>query len=107
MARGGREPGDGSEAAAGARGEGEGAGVGAGDALGDGQAEAGARVAVAYAGGAALEGFGEGREQVRGQGLAGVLDGEFHGAGAEGGLDPDGAAFRAVVDDGVVHEVRR
>ena len=39
--------------------------------------------------------------------LTGVLDREPHGPGLNTRRDPDGAMFRQVVDDRVVHEVRR
>ncbi len=44
--------------------------------------------------------------QLWGELLAGVLDGEHHTLGVNGGRDPHGALFRQVVDDRVVHEVR-
>ena len=44
--------------------------------------------------------------QLWGEVLAGVLDGEHHGFGVDAGRDPHGALFRQVVDDRVVHEVR-
>ena len=43
----------------------------------------------------------------RGELLAGVLDGELHALGVSAGRDPHGALVRQVVDDRVVHEVRR
>ena len=39
--------------------------------------------------------------------LAGVLDGELHTLGVSVGRDPHGAVSREVVDDRVLHEVRR
>ena len=61
---------------------------------------------TAYAFGAALERFGECRDQLWSELLAGVLDGEHDGLGADGGVDLHGAVFGEVVDDGVVQEVR-
>jgi hypothetical protein len=56
--------------------------------------------------GAALERFGEGRDLLGGERVAGVLDREEHAPGADGGVHPDGAVFGQVVDDRVLHEVR-
>ena len=39
--------------------------------------------------------------------LAGVLDGEHGALGVSAGRNPDGALFEQVVDDRVVHEIRR
>jgi hypothetical protein len=44
--------------------------------------------------------------ELPGELLAGVLDGERHGAGVSAGRNPHGAVFRQVVDDRVVYEVR-
>ncbi len=77
-----------------------------GDALDDCQAEADADMVTSDAFGAALERFGECRDHLRGELLAGVLDGEHDGPGADDGLGLHGAVFREVVDDGVVQEVR-
>ena len=55
---------------------------------------------------AALERLDKRGHQVWGKLLAGVLDGEHHTLGVSGGRDPNGALFRQVVDDRVVHEVR-
>src|SRR4051812_9207634 len=87
-------------------GEGEGSLVCSGDALDDGQAEADAWVVGAYALGAAQKRLGERGDQLWGELLAGVLDGEHHILGVNGGRDPHGALSRKVVDDRVVHEVR-
>ena len=65
-----------AEPAGGAGGEGEGPVVCLGDALDDRQAEADARVVGAYALGAALKRLGKRGNQLRGELLAGVLDGE-------------------------------
>jgi hypothetical protein len=77
-----------------------------GDALDYSQAEAGTGMVTADAFGAALERFGERRDQLRAEILAGVLDNEHDGPGTDGGLDLHGAVFREVVDDRVVQEVR-
>ena len=66
-----------------------------GDALDDRQAEADARVVGAHALGAALERLGERGDQLRGERLAGVLDGEHHALGVSAGRDPHGARARA------------
>ena len=78
-----------------------------GDALDDRQAEADACVVGAYAFGAALKRLDERGHQLWGECLAGVLDREHRSLGANAGRDPHGALFRQVVDDRVVHEVRR
>lgn len=80
--------------------------MGAGDGLDDRQAEAYSRVVGVDALGAALERLGEGRDLVRGERFAGVLDREDRGLGADGGGHPDGAPLGEVVDDRVLHEVR-
>jgi len=77
-----------------------------GDAFDDCQAEADSRMVTAYAFGAALERFGECRDQLWSELAAGVFDGEHDGLRADGGVDLHGAAFGQVVDDGVVQEVR-
>jgi hypothetical protein len=77
-----------------------------GDALDDCQAESDACVLGAYASAAALKGLAKRGNQLWGELLAGVLDGQHHGLGVSAGRDPHGAVFRQVVDDGVVHEVR-
>src|SRR5215216_5207333 len=87
-------------------GEGEGSVVSSGDALDDRQAEADTGVVGAYAFGAAPERFGEGPDQLWAELVAGVLDREHDGLGADGGADLHGAVCREVVDDGVVQEVR-
>ena len=57
---------------------------------------------------AALERLGERRDQLAGADLAGVLDGEHHASrAATRCATRHGAALGQVVDDGVVHEVRR
>ena len=76
------------------------------DAFHDCQAEADTSTVGVYALGAATERFGQGGNYLRGQVLAGVLDGEHHALGVSAGRDPHGALFRQVVDDRVVHEVR-
>ncbi|WP_306368100.1 hypothetical protein [Nocardiopsis sp. CC223A] len=50
--------------------------------------------------------LGEGGDRLRGEPLAGFLDGERHALGADPGVDPHGAVFRQVVDDRVPDEVR-
>ena len=78
-----------------------------GDAVDDRQAEADTCVVGAYAFGAALKRLGKRGDQLWGELLAGVLDRERHRLGVNAGGDPHGALFRQVVDDRVVHEVRR
>src|SRR6476660_6333512 len=87
--------------------EGEGSVVRLGDALDDCQAEADTWVVGAYALGAAKKRLGKGGNYLWGELLAGVLDGEHRTFGVNAGRDPHGALFRQVVDDRVVHEVRR
>jgi hypothetical protein len=77
------------------------------DALDDRQAEADTCVAVAYPTSAALKWLDNRGNDLRGELLAGVLDIEHHALGVNAGRDPHGALFRQVVDDRVVHEVRR
>jgi hypothetical protein len=77
-----------------------------GDAFDDCQAEADTCMVTAYAFGAALERFGECRDQPWSELLAGVFDSEHDGLGADGGVDLHGAVFGEVVDDGIVQEVR-
>ena len=77
------------------------------DAADDCQAEAGTGVVGADAFGAALKRLGKCGDQLWGEFLAGVLDGEHHTIGVTARRNPYGAAFRQVVDDRVVHEVRR
>jgi hypothetical protein len=72
----------------------------------DGQPEADARVAGADAAGAAPERLGEGGDQLRGELLAGVLDGEHDPLGVDARADAHSAPAGSVVDDRVVHEVR-
>ena len=78
-----------------------------GDAVDDCQAEADACVVGAYALRAALKRLGKRGDQLWGELFAGVLDGEHHTLGMSAGRDPHGALFGQVVDDRVVHEVRR
>src|SRR5204863_1179842 len=61
---------------------------------------------VAYAFRAALKRLGERGDQLWGELLAGVLDGEHRTLGVKAGRDPHGASFRQIVDDRVVQEVR-
>ena len=61
----------------------------------DGQAEADARVVGANAFGAALERLGQRGDQLWGELLAGVLDGEHHRLGLNAGRDPHGAVVEA------------
>ena len=96
-----------AEPPSGPGGEGEGSVVCLGDALDDRQAEADACVVGAYAFAAALKRLGKRGDQLWGELLAGVLDSEHHALGVNAGRDPHGALFRQVVDDRVVHEVRR
>ena len=77
-----------------------------GDALDDCQAEADACVVGVDAFGAATKRLDERGDQLWGELLAGVLDGERHALGVSAGGDPHGALFGQVVDDRVVDEVR-
>src|ERR1700680_2313640 len=95
-----------AEPASGPGGAGEISVVCLGDALDDGQAEADTRMITADAFSAALEWFGECRDQLRGELRAGVLAGEHDGTGGDDSLDLHGAVFGEVVDDRVVQEVR-
>src|SRR5215212_10105872 len=95
-----------AEPADGPRGEDEGSVVCLGDAFDYGQAKADTCVVGAYPFGAALERFGECRDQLWRELLAGVFDSEHDGLGADGGVDPHGALFTQIVDDGVVQQVR-
>ncbi|RKE17684.1 hypothetical protein BX266_0946 [Streptomyces sp. TLI_171] len=80
--------------------------MGADDAGDDGQAQADARVLVgAHALGAALEGLGEGRDQLGRHGAAGVLDLQDGGVARRPGADGDGAVGRQVVDHRVLDQV--
>ena len=65
------------------------------------------RVVGADALGAALKRLGKRGDQLWGELLAGVLDREHHSLGVNAGRDPHGALVGQVVDDRVVHEVRR
>jgi hypothetical protein len=94
------------ETAGGPRREGEGSVVRLGDALDDRQAEADAGVVAVDAFGAAPERLREGRDQVRIELLARVLDGERHAPALSARPDPHGALIWQFVDDRVVQEVR-
>src|SRR5215469_2296443 len=76
------------------------------DALDDRQAEADTDVVGAYAFGAAKKRLGKRGDDLWGELLAGVLDGEHRALRVNGGRDPHGALFVHVVDDRVVQEVR-
>ena len=76
-------------------GEGEGPVVCLGDALDDRQAEADAGVVGADASAAALKRLGKRGDQLRGELLAGVLDGEHHALGVSAGRDPHACPARA------------
>ena len=78
-----------------------------GDALDDCQAEADTCVRGADALGATTKRLGERGDGLRGELLAGVLDGEHHTPGVNTGRDPHVAVLVQVVDDRVLHEVRR
>ena len=78
-----------------------------GDALDDRQAEADACVVDAYAFGAAKKRLGKRGNYLWGELLAGVLDGEHPALGVNAGRDPHRALFMQVVNDRVVHEIRR
>jgi hypothetical protein len=96
-----------AEPAVGPRREGERSVVCLGDALDDREAEADARVVFVDALRAALKRPGQRRDELRGEGAAGVLDGERRAVGPHACRHPDAAAVGQVVDDRVVHEVRR
>ncbi len=91
---------------AGLGGGGEGPVVCLGDAFDDCQTEADACVVGAYAFGAALKRLDKRGNQLWGELLAGVPDGERHSLGANAGRATHRDLFRQVVDDRVVHEVR-
>ena len=61
----------------------------------------------AYAFGAAKERFGKRGNRLRGELLAGVLDGEHGTLPGNAGRHPHAALFGEVVDDRVLQEVRR
>src|SRR5262249_33908946 len=84
----------------------EGSVVCLGDALDDCEAEADACMVGAYAFGAALKRLRKRGSELRGELLAGVLDGEHCSVGVSSRRDPHGALVRLVVDDRVVYEVR-
>jgi hypothetical protein len=88
----------GAEPASGAGGEGEGSVVCLVDAFDDCQAEADACVFGAYAAGAAKKRLAKRGNQLWGELLAGVFDGEHHTLGVDAGRDPHRALFRQVVD---------
>jgi hypothetical protein len=73
-----------------------------GDAFDDCQAEPDACVVGANALGAALKRLAKRGDQLWGELLAGVLDGEHDILGVNAGRDPHRALFRQVVDDRVV-----
>ena len=77
-----------------------------GDALDDRQAEADTCMVTAYAFGTALERFGERRDQLWSELVAGVLHSEHDGLGADGRVDLHDAVLGEIVDDGIVQEVR-
>jgi hypothetical protein len=77
------------------------------DAFDDCQAEADPCVVGSYAFRPALKRLGKRRSLLWCELLAGVLESEHHGVRVNAGRDPYGALFRQVVDDRVVHEVRR
>ena len=87
-------------------GEGKGSIVRFGDALDDRQAEPDTCVVVADAFAAALKRLVECGNQLWGELLAGVFNGENHAVGLDAGRDPYGAVLGKVVDDRVVHKVR-
>ena len=95
-----------AEPAGGPGGEGEGSVVGLGDAFDDRQAEADTCVIGAYAFGAAEKRLGKCGNYLRGELLAGVLDGEHRTLGLNARRDPHGALLRQIMHDRVVHEVR-
>jgi hypothetical protein len=78
-----------------------------GDASDDGQAEADTRGVGGNTFGATLKRLDKRGNQLWGELLASVLDSEHHTLGVNAGRDPHGALFRQIVDNRVVHEVRR
>jgi hypothetical protein len=80
--------------------------VGPDDARDDRQAEADPGVVDVEPSGAALERLGEGRDHVRVERLAGVLDGQQDVPGALDRADVRGAVLRQVVVDSVLQQVR-
>ncbi len=78
--------------------------MGGGDRLDEGQPEADAGVVGVDPLGAAPEGFGEGRDEPRGERLAGVLHRQHDARGPDAGVHPH-TALGQVVDDRVLHEV--
>jgi hypothetical protein len=78
-----------------------------GDALDDRQAEPDACVVRAYSFGAAVKWLDKGGDQLWREHLAGVLDREHGGLRANAGRNPHGALIRQIVNDRVMHEVRR
>jgi hypothetical protein len=88
-------------------GEGEGSVVCLCDAFHDCQAETHTCVVGVYAFGATLERLDKRGNQPGGKVLPDVFDPEQHIGGMNAGSDPYGAPVGQVVDDGVVHEVRR
>ena len=78
-----------------------------GDAFDDRQTEADTCVVGPYASCAALKRLDKRGNQPWGELLAGVLDTEHHTLRMNAGRDPHGALFGQVVDDRVLHEVRR
>jgi D-alanyl-D-alanine dipeptidase len=103
---GGQLHGD-AEPARGPGSEGEGPVVCLCDALDDCEPEADTCMVGSYAFSAATKRFDQCAHQLWGELLARVLDSERHTLGVTIGLDPYGALVREVVDDRVVHEVRR
>src|SRR3954453_2714077 len=96
-----------AEAPSGAGRDREGSVVCLGDAPDDRQAEADARMVGDAAFAAALERLGDRGDQLRDELLAGVLDREQRLVGVNAGADPHAPLVGQVVDDRVVHEVRR
>jgi hypothetical protein len=78
-----------------------------GDALDDCQAEADACVLGAHAFGAAAKRLNKCGNHLPGELFAGVFDSEDHTIGVNARGDPHRAVVRQIVDDRVVHEVRR
>jgi hypothetical protein len=77
------------------------------DALDERKAQAGARVVAVDAFSAPDERLDKRRNQLRSELLTGILDRQRHGLWLDACLDPDAALSSQVMDDGVVHEVRR
>ena len=77
------------------------------DALDDCQSEAEGCVVRVYPIASTLKPFDEGGDQPWREHLARVLDIEHHSVGLDAGRNPHSSLLGEIVDDRVVHEVRR